>query len=307
MYALVTAVLIVFSLMPFMPAFSVAFIDLPSHFVVQYAVAALVMLPLAGWLKLPKTVVALLCVLLLNAAQLYPFFAPQADIPAGKPLKILQTNTFFLNKDTDGLKQLIADEKPDMVVGSEVNHEFAAFLKTLEKEYPYQALHPQGDNPRGLAVISKLPFTKDEKVYYDYAKIPSEVFWMEYEGLKIRFVSVHPSTPLEGRLESRDNVFKNIFKKMQKEKPDNLVILGDFNATPFCPALKKLTVDLGLKNSRVGKGIMPTWPEFFPGMLFRIPIDHVLVSEKLTALSHRLGPDIGSDHLPSIVEIAVKK
>lgn len=298
-----------FSLMPYMPAFSFQLIDLPSHFVLQYAVAIAVLLPLTGFLRMPKTAVVLLCLVLLNGWQLHAQLMPMPAAPAaGKPLKILQVNTLYLNKNFDGIKNLIATEKPDLIAGSETNHELAAYLKTLEKDYPHQALHPQGDNPRGLALLSKIPFTKQDKIYYDHAKIPSQGFTITFEDQKIRFISVHPSTPMtdEG-LVSRDNIFKNIFKKMQKEKPDNLVILGDFNATPWCPALKKLTVDLDMTNSRNGKGLMPSWHSGFPGPLFRIPIDHVLVSSKLTALTHRLGPDIGSDHFPTIVEIAFKK
>ncbi|MEZ0260090.1 MAG: endonuclease/exonuclease/phosphatase family protein [Alphaproteobacteria bacterium] len=303
------AVLMLFSLMPYMPALSFQLIDLPSHFVVQYALAVAVLLPATGFLKMPKTAVTLLCVLLLNFWQLYPQLMPMpAPATTGKPLKILQANTLYFTKNFDAFKALVAAEKPDLIVGSETNHELGQVLKTLEKDYPHQAVHTQGDNPRGLALLSKIPFTRQDKAYYDHAKIPSQVFTIEHEGQKIRFVSVHPSTPMtvEG-LESRDNIFKNLFKKMEKENPDNLVVLGDFNATPWCPALKKLTVDLDLTNSRNGKGLMPTWHTAFPGALFRIPIDHVLVSKKLAAVTHRLGPEIGSDHLPSIVEIAFKK
>lgn len=309
MFAIGVAVLGFFSLMPYMPAFAFQLIDLPSHFVVQYGLATLLLLPFTGFLKMPKTAVSLLCILLLNFWQVHPQLMPLPEMAqTGKPLKILQVNTLYLAKNFDALKALIAAEKPDMIVGCETNPALADILKTLEKDYPHQAVHPQGDNPRGLALLSKIPFTRQDKMYYDHVKIPSQVFQIEHEGQKIRFVSVHPATPVtdEG-LVSRDNIFKNIFKKMQKENPDNLVILGDFNATPWSPALKKLTVDLNLTNSRNGKGLMPTWHTHFPGPLFRIPIDHVLVSPKLAAVSHRLGPDIGSDHLPSIVEIAVKK
>ena len=54
-----------------------------------------------------------------------------------------------------------------------------------------------------------------------------------------------------------------------------------------------------LKNSRMGVGILPTWPAPVP----LIPIDHVLVSSDIKVRNISVGRDIGSDHLPLIVDL----
>jgi len=41
-----------------------------------------------------------------------------------------------------------------------------------------------------------------------------------------------------------------------------------------------------------------------PGSL-RIPLDNCLVSEEVAVAGRRVGPDIGSDHLPLVVDFAL--
>ncbi len=46
-----------------------------------------------------------------------------------------------------------------------------------------------------------------------------------------------------------------------------------------------------------------SWPASF--WLLAIPIDHALVSEDVRVLDRRMGPSIGSDHLPIVLDIAL--
>jgi endonuclease/exonuclease/phosphatase (EEP) superfamily protein YafD len=39
--------------------------------------------------------------------------------------------------------------------------------------------------------------------------------------------------------------------------------------------------------------------------LGRIPLDHCLVSSGLDVLDKRLGPQVGSDHLPVVIELQI--
>ncbi len=92
---------------------------------------------------------------------------------------------------------------------------------------------------------------------------------------EIEFLSLHPATPNRD-IGSRDREFENAVKHFSNRR-GNIVVLGDLNATPYCPALKKLCRTLGLKNAREGHGIAGTFPVFFPFWWLRLPIDHVLV------------------------------
>jgi endonuclease/exonuclease/phosphatase (EEP) superfamily protein YafD len=57
-----------------------------------------------------------------------------------------------------------------------------------------------------------------------------------------------------------------------------------------------------LRDTRAGFGIQASWPTQIPPL--GIPLDHCLVSPELVVLDRRLGPAVGSDHRPVILELA---
>jgi len=61
--------------------------------------------------------------------------------------------------------------------------------------------------------------------------------------------------------------------------------------------------DSGLRDSSRGFGVQPSWPAMMP--LFYTPIDHCLVSENVVIHGRQTGPDLGSDHLPVVVEFSL--
>ena len=130
------------------------------------------------------------------------------------------------------------------------------------------------------------------------------VFRVMLDGKPVDAVSIHPFTP-NANINSRDGEFAAIAARFAAEKPERLVIMGDFNATPWCPAMKQLVKALQLRNARTGRGINTTWPAFFP-FLFRIPIDHVLVSANLGVADFGAQRRVGSDHLPTLTVLYLK-
>ena len=81
-----------------------------------------------------------------------------------------------------------------------------------------------------------------------------------------------------------------------------LVVVGDFNNTPWSASFHAFLAVSGLHDSAQGRGPLLTWPTGAP--LMRIPIDQCFYSDCVQILSKRLGTDIGSDHLPLIIDVA---
>ena len=280
--------------------------DLASHFMMQYALGAVALFALGLLFKSPKPVLAMLAFLFcLSSYALLPYLPVTKPAPEGETLKVMQVNVLFINKNPALLKALIEKEQPDIVVSSETPPVFAQMFESLKKDYPWQDLHPQKGNPRGLGVISKRKLVNPERIHFDHKGVPSQVFTVTVGGQDVTFVSIHPFTPTEN-IERRDNEFRLIAERYKNPSSKNLVILGDFNATPYCAAYKQLVKSLNLSNARDGFGIYPSWPTFLPTPFLRIPIDHVLVSGTIAVHNFRTLTPVGSDHLPTVTEISIK-
>ncbi len=89
----------------------------------------------------------------------------------------------------------------------------------------------------------------------------------------------------------------------QREQGRAVVVIGDFNATPWCAPFRDLKNEANLVDSQLGFGLQGTWhAHLFPPL--RIPIDHCLHSDDLITRRREIGEDVfNSDHLPLTVEL----
>lgn len=299
--------LLIVSLTPYAPVSNLA-TDLPSHFVVYYATASFVLLLIAGFLKASRISFALIAAaLVLNTCTLAPYLPLHAETESQtKTIKILQVNTLFLNKNTTPLAALIRLENPDIIAASEVNGAFADFFSSLNQEYPFSQIAPHSRDARGLAFLSRIEAVDIERSFIGDNDIPAQTATLRIEGQDIHFASIHPRTPMNGP-QRRDMVFSRLTEKYSPLRAENgrLIIAGDFNATPWCPAQKTLSRNLKLSNAREGFGLYGSWPVWLPAPL-RLPIDHVLTGGDIRVVSYRTGPNVGSDHLPTIAVLEIR-
>jgi endonuclease/exonuclease/phosphatase (EEP) superfamily protein YafD len=95
----------------------------------------------------------------------------------------------------------------------------------------------------------------------------------------------------------------NIFTK----HTDPLIVMGDFNASTWSPPFRKLLQSTGWKRAPTGFGVLGTHALIAPETaLLAHPIDHLLASDSVRILDAYLGPYLGSDHRPILMQCAVK-
>ncbi len=285
-------------------------LELLAHFRVQFALLSFI--PVIWFALCRRTWGLVLSVLLVgwNVFDLLPWYFPDPTRLAGQAvqntqqahqLKILMSNMLFNNHDTTRLEQLIKSEKPDIVIVQELSSSHLALMDRLKNQYPH-GLQDVFKPAFGLGIWSRLPLTSKQEVFLGPSQIPSIYAEMNWQGEKLHLLTTHPYPPVNiVSFQERNAQYLELVKFLERHNGAQ-VLIGDLNITPWSPYYRQLERDSGLRNARRGFGLLPSWPAHF-NPLMRIPIDHALVSPSLNVLDFKLGPDLGSDHLPIILTL----
>ena len=217
-------------------------------------------------------------------------------------LRILQANILTSNTNTPALLALVASEQPDVVVLQEPDERWLRELAPLTNSYPVFATLARDDN-FGAAIYCKTnALSADIFLLSDPEGAPTSHASIAVGGKTITVVGTHTLAPYTGYMWRGRNGFTLELAKKLRAINGPLVVTGDFNNTPWTSTFRSFLTVSGLNDSAQGRGPLPTWPTSNP--LIRIPLDHCFYSDSVRVLSKRSGPDIGSDHLPLILDLA---
>lgn len=268
--------------------------DLLTSFHMQYAVA---LLPVASLFLLKKrwrSGLVLLVALVYNLGLILPVYLPNAHRPISEQsIRLMVTNVWSANREHDRLLRFIQEESPDLILALEVNAAWASVLDELNDEYPHQKSFARADN-FGIALISRKPFRKAEILSLGDRQLPSVYAEIAFEdGVIVSMLGTHPLPPVGRSAAMRNQQLKDV-AEFADRLDGHVILCGDLNVTPWSPYWNQLVKGSKLRDSRQGFGLQPTFPATLPWL--RIPIDHVLVSDKISVEDRRVGPQIGSDH-----------
>ena len=271
------------------------FLDLFAHFRIQYAVALVLATILALFgRRVPVAIIAgALALLLIADLSSYYFGGRQAN-ENGHALKTVSfnVNTANLNRE-EALKQ-IRTENADFVFLMEVNADWIGALKPLETLYPHRIYKPSPGN-FGLAFFSKWPIEESELLLLSDFGIPTLLARMRIDEHRLTLIGTHPQPPIGGaRSADRNRQLKRLSDYVKDSRDAPLLVVGDFNATPWSYVMKDFVDETGLQYAFQGRGISPTWLRRFP--MFAIPIDHMLGNDEIVFHDSWVGENLGSDH-----------
>ena len=178
----------------------------------------------------------------------------------------------------------------------------AAGLAGLARRYPVSRIEPR-DDPFGIGLWSRLPASQVDLVSMPPLGFPAlQLHWAAPAPGSLWLV--HPFPPISGEATAwRDTQLRYTAGLIRGD--EDAVLAGDLNTTPWSAAYRQLRQEAGLADSSARGWPWPTW--FGPGLVSQVlavPIDHVLHGSAWRSVAHRVGPDIGSDHRPLIVELA---
>lgn len=311
-----TGLLAAFSVLACTPAIVALFgwlwwpLELTMHFHGCYALG-LSPLALLLWVARQRRVAAFVTlVAVVDAAHVAPLYFPAEQAPAATPteatVRILFANVYTQNRDRRRLLDLIAKESPDCIALFEVDADWLADLEVLDGDYPWHAKRARVDN-FGIAFWSRHPCTTLEVLSLGDAGVPSVHADLRVDSgpsttSRLTVLATHPIPPVFHRAPTaRDQQMRAIAKFVAALPHRAVVVGGDLNTSSWTPIFRELCEQGQLRDSRRGFGLQPTWP----GRLatIGIAIDHALVGEALAVRDRRVGPPIGSDHRPILIDV----
>jgi endonuclease/exonuclease/phosphatase (EEP) superfamily protein YafD len=280
------------------------YLELFSHFRLQYLLAAAVLAIALFILRSKRWAAVVLILTIINAIPVIPWYLSHgATAGSAEPrFKLLLSNVYAGNEDSRPLLDLITAEQADFVFLQEVTGRRAEELVQLGERYPYSLNVPREDN-FGISVLSRHPFENARIVESPPFNHPTLVVEALISGKAVTLVTTHPVPPLGDTAYDARNIQLASIAELLNSIRGARILIGDLNTTMWAYSYEQLVESTGLVDVRQGSGILPSWPTHLPFAM--IPIDHCLVSDELLLRDIRTGPDIGSDHLPLIVELSL--
>jgi len=277
--------------------------ELASHFRLQYlwiALAAAIGLVAIGFRR-DAALAALPA--FLNFAVILPFYMPTGASPSAAPsLRVASINVYSLNRRHAEVLQFVRDNRPDLVLLLEVTTAWRDLLDALAADYPFQHLELRGSN-FGMALFSRLPWKSVATREFGSGGLPSIVARLEWQDEPLVLVGTHPMPPGGSSMwRLRNEQFAQIAAFCRTET-DPLVVIGDLNSTSWSAWFDTLLDGTRLRDSRAGFGLQTTWPCWT--WQLGITIDHCLVSPEVAVRKRWIGPHVGSDHFPLLLDLAV--
>lgn len=219
--------------------------------------------------------------------------------PERPQLSLLLANVSYRNDDYASLLELVARERPDVVGLTELTPEWAAGIDAGLKRYTYRLLHPQ-PGAYGIGLYSRLPLGGARVVFPagDWPAVARATLLTA--GGAVELFVLHGPAGNSRTGAARQRAFIRRLGTLAREAGEAALVCGDLNATPWNRPYQELRDRGGLERDDPWRPFEWTyvWSE-----LIRIPIDGCLAGPAL-AVSTRTGPEIGSDHLPVLAEVA---
>lgn len=220
-------------------------------------------------------------------------------------IKIFIANVYQDNQDTQRCTEIIKECDPDLVLLVETDKRWSNAVEKAMTHYPHRVLCPQS-NTYGMLLFSRFKIEKHQLRFLVEDDVPSITADIRTKSNQMfRFYCLHPRPPVPGESDSSTERDAEILVIGKEAKAFNgpAIVAGDLNDVAW-----SFTTNLFLKVSelldpRIGRGFYSTFHASY--RLLRWPLDHVFCSSHFYL--HRLQrlPNIGSDHFPIFIEVAL--
>lgn len=281
------------------------FLELFTHYPHYYAIASAILAIMLSLKRMPNAAILATVILAINLGTISPYLDnSQINNQAATPtatqsdsdLKILAVNFYYKNMEFGEVDPMLEETTPDIFIIHEASEYWWPDPKApFANSHPYQ-YKTEESGVTGIFMASKKDGT--------YTEIPlGNKFGLEFqpEGYDLKILAVHPPAPINSSFAEERNLQFEAITTYVQENDTPVIIMGDFNCTPWSPYFQNMLAQSMLQDARLGFGFIPTWHAH--NFAFEIPIDHALVSPEINVTGFETASEIASDHRPILLEI----
>ena len=277
-------------------------LDLFAHVATPYAVISVIAGLIALVVNLPfrrailiSSAVGFVAGAVLIVPELRRSTGPTAAARAPGTLKVIQFNALDTNPDIARVATWLIAQDADLIAVSEARHDLRDLL-----------LARAGWRTAG-AHGSLMIFTRDPYLRMNRPKLAkgSKLTLVNatynLSGAAVEVVTTHLDWPTRPAFRNQPADLEFVVTALPRHR---MVLLGDFNLTPWSQQMRRMDRDLGLIRRDRSVATFPAqvlgrrWPLPF------LPIDHVYAGPGWATVKVERGPWLGSDHYPLIVTLA---
>jgi endonuclease/exonuclease/phosphatase (EEP) superfamily protein YafD len=223
--------------------------------------------------------------------------------PARAALRLVVANVEVGNTDFAAVRRLVVKTRPDLFGVTELTPAMARHLGNELPGYRTSVVDPRED-AYGIGVYSRLPLLSAKIVHFPSDGPASVVVRLRVSGKTVTVVVTHVHTPFAGSIHVRQ--LEALAAATRSRLGKRVAVCGDFNTPPWTGPLRHFAEAARLRDlygSRAWAGYSwPTW-----GSFLRVPLDNCFVGNGVAVTDHHDGPNVGSDHRPLVVDVAVAK
>jgi len=280
-------------------------LDVLANFRAQYVVALALLGLVIMMSKWRRTGYVILAVGLVNLVVVLPLYVgspAEASVDAPS-LRVMSFNLLSTNESYSGVIDYIATVDPDVVLLHEASRPWEVAMESAK--LGYEIIRPRSDD----LIFGTLLLVRGESVEvvsYGFAAASPRAVELNFiptgwESV-VSLLGTHPLAPTDQeRADLRDAQLR-FAGEWAAGQTGAFIVVGDFNATPWSSPFRRLMGSADLRNSQRGFGLQPSFSTD-SNLLLRVPIDHLLHSDALEVTRRQLGPRLGSDHFPLLVDL----
>jgi endonuclease/exonuclease/phosphatase (EEP) superfamily protein YafD len=280
-------------------------LDVLANFRAQYVVALALFGLVITMSRWRKTGYFVLGVALVNLIIVLPLYigAPAEARAETDTLRVMSFNLLSTNEQYSDVIDYIRSVDPDLVFLHEASRPWEVALDSAGLDY--EIIRPRSDD----LIFGTLVLVRGQDVTaisHGFAAAAPRAVSLEYLPFgweeRLAVLGTHPLAPTDQERADLRDAQLAFAGDWATGRDGAYVVVGDFNATPWSSPFRRLMGSADLINSQNGFGLQPSFPTT-SNLLLRVPIDHLLYSEALEVTDRQLGPALGSDHFPLVVDL----